>query len=89
MDDKVYDVWLWVLTAMTGIIGFFMKTKFDEVDRQGILLNKTREEVARDHVTRAEYKADLEKLGDRIEAAVMRLEDKIDRTLETKGTRNG
>lgn len=88
MEEKIYDVWLWVLTGAMGIISFFMKGKFGEYDRYGILLNRTREEMARDHVTRSEYKADLEKLGDRIEAAVMRLEDKLD-NLDSRKNRNG
>jgi hypothetical protein len=40
----------------------------------GILLNKTREEVARDHITRTEFRADMQQLIDRFD----RLERKID-----------
>jgi hypothetical protein len=42
------------------------------------LLNRTREEIARDHVTRAEVNASFEKLGDRFDKAVERLEAKLD-----------
>ena len=51
-----------------------LKGKFDELDRLGILLNKTREEVARDHITRTEFRADMQQLLDRFD----RLERKID-----------
>lgn len=70
--------WNIVLSAVVGLIGFFAKAKFDEVDRMVVLLNRTREEVARDHVTRAEYSRDIEKIMDRFDAGVIRLENKID-----------
>ena len=38
------------------------------------MLNKTREEVARDHITRAEFRADVQQLLDRFD----RIERKID-----------
>jgi hypothetical protein len=55
-------------------MGFLLKGKFDEISRLGILLNKTREEVARDHVTRSEFRADMQQLLDRFD----RIERKID-----------
>lgn len=55
-----------------------MKEKSDELKRLNILLNKTREEVARDHVTRSEVRADSQLLLDRLD----RLEQKIDRLVE-------
>lgn len=71
-------VWNLLLTAVVAIMGFFLKGKIDELDRLGILLNKTREEVARDHVTRAEVNVMIDRLGDRIDRAVDRLEVKLD-----------
>lgn len=71
-------VWNLLLTAVVAIMGFFLKGKIDELDRLGILLNKTREEVARDHVTRAEVNVMVDRLGDRIDRAVDRLEAKLD-----------
>lgn len=64
-----------VLTLVVTILGWIVKDKFSEVQRLGILLNKTREEVARDHVTRVEVRADNQVLLDRLD----RLEQKIDR----------
>ena len=67
-------VWNLVLTAIVAMLGFILKEKFAEINRLGILLNRTREEVARDHITRAEFRADMQQLLDRFD----RLERKID-----------
>lgn len=71
-------VWNVVLSGIVAIIGFVMKEKSAEITRLNILLNKTREEVARDHVTRMEVRADAQVLLDRLD----RLEQKIDRLVE-------
>lgn len=67
-------VWNIVLTAIVALLGFFVKEKFAELQRISILLNKTREEIARDHITRSEFRADMQQLMDRFD----RLERKID-----------
>ena len=67
-------VWNLVLTAVVAMLGFVLKERFAEINRLGILLNRTREEVARDHMTRAEFRADMQQLLDRFD----RLERKID-----------
>lgn len=67
-------VWNIVLTAIVGLLGFVVKEKFSELQRISILLNKTREEVARDHITRSEFRADMSQLMDRFD----RIERKID-----------
>jgi hypothetical protein len=67
-------VWNIVLTAIVGVMGFVVKEKFSELQRISILLNKTREEVARDHITRSEFRADMAQLMERFD----RLERKID-----------
>lgn len=67
-------VWNVVLTAIVALLGFILKEKFAELNRLGILLNRTREEVARDHITRTEFRADMQQLIDRFD----RLERKID-----------
>jgi Tfp pilus assembly protein PilN len=67
-------VWNVVLTAIVALLGYVVKEKFAELNRISILLNKTREEVARDHITRAEFRADVQQLLDRFD----RLERKID-----------
>jgi len=71
-------IWNIILTSIIGIMAFLLKGKFDELDRLGILLNKTREEVAREHITRAEVHRDMEKIMERFDAGISRLEAKID-----------
>ena len=67
-------VWNIVLTAIVALLGYILKDKFAELQRISILLNKTREEVARDHITRSEFRADMNQLLERFD----RLERKID-----------
>lgn len=71
-------IWNIILSAIVAVMGFMLKGKFDELDRLGILLNRTREEVARDHITRAEVHRDMEKIMERFDAGISRLEAKID-----------
>ena len=71
-------VWNVVLSAVVAIMSFFLKGKMDELERISILLNKTREEIARDHVTRSEMNVVVDRLGDRFDRAVGRLENKLD-----------
>jgi hypothetical protein len=71
-------IWNIVLSGIVAIMAFFLKGKFDELSRLGILLNKTREEIARDHITRAEMNTVVERLGDRFDRAIERLEAKLD-----------
>jgi hypothetical protein len=65
-------------------MGFLVKSKFDEIQRLSILLNRTREEVARDHITRTEVRADLDKIREHFDDGFKRLEAKIDK-LTSKG----
>ena len=71
-------VWNVVLSAVVAIMGFFLRGKIDELNRIGILLNRTREEIARDHVTRAEMNTTVDRLGERFDKAFERLEAKLD-----------
>ena len=71
-------VWNVVLTAIVGIMGIMLKSKFDEIARLGILLNRTREEVARDHVTRREVDDRFDKFLSHVDQRFNRLEAKLD-----------
>jgi hypothetical protein len=71
-------LWNIVLSIVVAVMGFFLKGKIDELDRLGILLSKTREEIAREHVTRAEMNGTVDKLGERFDRAFERLEAKLD-----------
>ena len=67
-------VWNIVLTGVVAFIGWALKDRADEVKRLGILLNRTREEIAKEYVTKAEVHADIGRVLDRLE----RLDQKID-----------
>ena len=55
-----------------------MHEKLNELKRIDILLNKTREEVARDNVTKAE----VERIVEHMDARFNKLEDKIDQLIK-------
>jgi len=67
-------VWNVLLTGIVAFIGYVLKDKSDEVKRLNILLNRTREEIAKEYVTKAEVHADIGRVLDRLE----RLDQKID-----------
>ena len=71
-------VWNLITSFFVALVMFMLKHASDEQKRIQILLNKTREEIARDHITRAEVRADLEKIMERFDSGFSRLEAKID-----------
>ena len=74
-----YMVWNVLLTGGIGLLGYFLREKSNELTRLQILLNKTREEIAKEYVTKTEVHADINRVLDRLD----RLEIKIDRFMET------
>jgi len=70
--------WSAVLTLVLGLIGYIMNEKFRELARVTILLNKTREEVARDNVTQAE----IDRITNHIDQRFNKLEAKIDQLIQ-------
>jgi hypothetical protein len=73
-------LWNTMLTAIVGLIVWWIKSQSDEAKRVQILLNRTREEIARDYVTKSEVHADINRVLDRLE----RLDEKLDRMLEAR-----
>jgi hypothetical protein len=76
------DLMLWnvALTAALGLVSWFAQTMWAEQQRLSILLNRTREEVAKEYVTKAEVHADINRVINRLEA----LDAKLDRLLENR-----
>lgn len=72
------QVWNIILSVATGAIGFIIKNLFDEVKRLQILINKTREELPKEYVTRMQLDADINRIFDRLD----RLESKLDKLME-------
>jgi len=77
-------IWNLITSFFVGLVMFMLKQASDEQKRIQILLNRTREEIARDHITRAEVRADLEKIMERFDSGIGRLEAKIDALAERK-----
>lgn len=73
-------LWNMVLTILIGVLAYIGKEKFDEIHRLSILLNKTREEVARENVTNAE----IDKIMAHIDQRFNKLEIKIDQLIQGK-----
>ena len=72
------ELWTGGLTIFMAVIGYVMHEKFSELARISILLNKTREEVARDNVTKAE----VDRIMEHIDSRFNKLETKIDQLIQ-------
>ena len=70
-------VWSAILSLIISLLAYMMNEKFRELARITILLNKTREEVARDNVTQAE----IDRITNHIDQRFNKLEAKIDQLL--------
>ena len=77
MDATIWNI---ILSAGLGVLSWVMKDKADELKRVTILLNRTREEVAKEYVTKQEVHADINRVLDRLD----RLDEKLDRLMEDK-----
>lgn len=76
MSPELSMIWNTLLTAFLGVIAYMYKEKSDELARIQILLNRTREEIARDNVTQAE----IDKIMDHIDARFNKIEELIRKT---------
>ena len=76
------DMMLWnvFLTGALGLSSWFARTMWSEQQRLSILLNRTREEIAKEYVTKVEVHADINRVLDRLD----RLDEKLDRMLENR-----
>jgi len=70
-------VWLSTISLLIAVLAYMVNEKFRELTRISILLNKTREEVARDNVTQAE----IDRITNHIDQRFNKLEAKIDQLL--------
>ena len=71
-------IWNGILTAFLALLSFVLKDKADEIKRLNILISKTREEHAKDYITKAEVHNDINRVLDRLD----RLEAKIDQVIK-------
>ena len=72
-------LWNLVLTVIVVPGGWLIRSIFAEQKRIDILINKTREEIAKDYVTREQMELTFQRFFDSIE----RIDEKLDR-LQTK-----
>jgi predicted DNA-binding protein YlxM (UPF0122 family) len=70
--------WNILLSLLVGVIGWFLRDKANELQRVQILLNRTREEIAKEYVTKAEVHTDINRVMNRLEV----LDAKLDRLME-------
>ncbi|MDA8969955.1 hypothetical protein N9F51_00380 [bacterium] len=73
-------LWSGGLTALIGVLGFVLRNYVAELQRIQILVNRTREEMAKEYVTKTEVHADINRVLDRLE----RLDEKLDRLVELR-----
>jgi len=83
------EMWVWnaALSIILALVGWGVRTKDkqleamdEEVKRLQVLLNRTREEVAKEYVTKSEVHTDINRVLDRLE----RLDTKLDRLMEAR-----
>ena len=74
-----YILWNVIMTVVILPIGFLVRNVLSEQKRIDILINKTREEIARDYATREQIEADFQRILDsinNIDAKIDRLQNK-------------
>lgn len=71
-------IWNILLSAAVAGVGYVLKDKSDELKRIDILLNKTREEVAKEYVTKVDVHLDINRVLDRLD----RMEQKLDTVIK-------
>jgi hypothetical protein len=80
MELTPYLFWNIFITLVLAPVLYGIKSNTSEAKRIDILLNKTREEMAKDYVTKTELKEDFNLLIDRLE----KLHEKVDKLFEVK-----
>jgi hypothetical protein len=80
MELTPYLFWNIFITLVLAPVLYSIRTNSEEAKRLDILLNKTREEIAREYVTKNELKDDMGRLMDRID----KIGEKLDKLFEVK-----
>jgi NAD dependent epimerase/dehydratase family enzyme len=78
MDMQFDILWSGALTGLIGFVGWMLRNYVEEQKRLQILLNRTREEMAKEYITKSEVHNDINRVMDRLDA----LDAKIDRLIE-------
>ncbi len=80
MEITPYLFWNIFITLVLAPVLYGIRSNTSENKRLDILLNKTREEIAREYVTKNELKDDMGRLMDRID----KIGEKLDKLFEVK-----
>ena len=80
MELTPYLFWNIFITLVLAPVLYSIRSNTSENRRLDILLNKTREEIARQYVTKNELKDDMGRLMDRID----KIGEKLDKLFEVK-----
>ena len=80
MDEVTGMIWNAVLSLIVAPLIIIIGAQVKELRRIDILLNRTREEIGRDYVSKIE----LDSLLDRVMNAIDRLSQKVDRLFEER-----
>ena len=80
MEVSPYIVWNVLITLVLAPIWFQIRQNAAELKRQDILINKTREEIAKEYVTKNELKDYMNAIMDRID----KIGEKLDKLFEVK-----
>jgi Tfp pilus assembly protein PilN len=80
MELSPYIMWNILLTLVVAPLFYTIRSNTAENKRIDILLNKTREEMAKDYVTKVELESDME----RVFMTLNKIEEKLDKLFEAK-----
>ena len=80
MELSAYIIWNVFVTLVLAPILYGIKQNATELRRQDILLNKTREGIAKDYVTKEELRNDMSILMERMD----KIGEKLDKLFEVK-----
>lgn len=70
-----YIIWNLIMTVIILPLGFLIRNVLSEQKRLDILVNKTREEIAKDYATREQIEADFGRIMD----SISKIDEKLDR----------
>lgn len=78
MEISAYIIWNAFVTLVLAPVLYGIKQNSSELKRQDILINKTREEIAKDYVTKRELRDDMSSIMERI----TKIDEKLDKLFE-------
>jgi len=78
--EITWIIWNIIVTLVVAPLVWSIRQNQEELKRQGVLLNRTREEIARIYVTKDELENNME----RIMRILNKLESKLDKLFDVK-----